>query len=111
MKENPDTRHLVFVKWMLFVHLNNSLPQRLVPVLGKCKASAHLLESNLILGTSQERKRCGQILIEAEQVIGDPKREEENVIEADWVDQQQCVEGCLLIQVAVAGIEIFVITV
>ena len=50
-------------------------------------------------------------MIEAEQVIGDPKREEENVIEADWVDQQQCVEGCLLIQVAVAGIEIFVITV
>ena len=58
-----------------------------MPVLGKCKASVHLLESNLILGTSQERKRWGQILIEAEQVIGDPKREEENVIEADWVDQ------------------------
>ena len=37
----------------------------------------------------------------------DPKREEENVVEADWVDEQQGVEGRLLVQLAIAGMEMF----
>ena len=40
-------------------------------------------------------------------MIGNPEREEENVIEADWVDKQQCVECWLLVQMAIARIKRF----
>ena len=50
----------------------------------------------------QQRKRSSQIWNDA-----DPKREEENVVEADWVDEQQGVEGRFLVQLAIAGMEMF----
>ena len=35
--------------------------------------------------------------------VANPKSEEENVVEADWVDEQQGVEGRLLVQLAIPG--------
>ena len=50
--------------------------------------------------------RPSQILNDA-----DPEREEENVVEADWVDEQQGVEGRLLVQLTIPRIEMFLIIV
>ena len=75
-------------------HLSNSLPQRLVTAFGKCKARIHL-------------RNISSEITSNKQTTNDPKREEKNVIEAGWVNQEQCVKGCLLVQVPVPDVETF----
>ena len=36
--------------------------------------------------------------------VANSKSEEENVVEADWVNEQQGVEGRLLVQLAIPGV-------
>ena len=43
--------------------------------------------------------------------FANPQSKEETVVEADWVDEQQGVEGRLLVQLAIPGVERFLIIV
>ena len=72
-------------------HFNNSRPERLVPTLRKPKARVHL----------KRGKKDGRGLVK----VANPQSEEETVVEADWVDEQQGVEGRLLVQLAIPGVD------
>ena len=43
--------------------------------------------------------------------FANPQSKEETVVEADWVDEQQGVEGRLLVQLAIPGVERFLVVV
>ena len=55
-------------------------------------------------GALEEFGRCRQKMEEFLVKVANPKSEEENVVEADWVDEQQGVEGRLLVQLAIPGV-------